>query len=273
MEPQTIVDQPVPLLDGSSSLASGSNTNPVVTDSGATLPTTHVDQAFPPVVVARETLSQSLNTETKTILATYTFEQLGAIAIGIFKQGVSGEIDISPNGILSKNINGDTTFAIDGATGNALFSGTVTAAGFNVIDSSGLISTLNFAASTTSHGVTQTFTTTSYVDLINSSQTFTLPRSALMLITVTLHMFLTESVGNKGDANVTIDIDGVVNNQGLAIIRSGNNFAHTYTLCYPVMLAAGNHTLKLKAKFDGISAGSPVLNVLEHYMTRIQFGN
>ena len=130
MEPQTIIDQPIPLLEGSTTPSTGNNTDPVTADSGASVPTTHIDVAFPPVIVAQETIAQSLNTETKAILAQYTFESLGAIVIGGFSQGVSGEVKISPNGIVAKNVNGDTTFALDGTTGNASFLGIVEATDF-----------------------------------------------------------------------------------------------------------------------------------------------
>lgn len=127
MQPITIVDQSIPLLDGSNLPSSGNNSNPVLSGSVAEVPITQVDQAFPVANVAQETISQSLNTETKRILAEYTFESLGAIRIGGFVQGVSGEINISPDGITAKNVNGDTTFTLNGATGDATFKGTVTA--------------------------------------------------------------------------------------------------------------------------------------------------
>jgi len=127
MEPQTIQDTSFPLLDGSSTDITGTNTNPVLTDSGASVPTKNLDTVFPPAIIAQETIAQSLNTETKAIKGTFIFESLGAIKIGDFSQGVSGEVDISPNGITGKNVNGDITFAIDGTTGDATFLGTLSA--------------------------------------------------------------------------------------------------------------------------------------------------
>lgn len=124
LQPPTIVDQPIPLLDGSQTTATGTDTTATSTES-AVVPTTQVDQAFPQAIIARETISQSLDTETKRIKGAYSFESLGAIKIGEFSQGVSGEVAISPDGIIAKNINGDTTFALDGATGDATFKGTV----------------------------------------------------------------------------------------------------------------------------------------------------
>lgn len=123
MEPQTIKDTEYPLLTGNTLPSTGSNTDPVTTDSGALTPHTMVNQIFPLVPVAVETISQSINTATKSILGEFTFESLGAISIGEYKQGVSGEVRISPNGIVATNINGVTTFTLDGTTGNATFAG------------------------------------------------------------------------------------------------------------------------------------------------------
>lgn len=127
LQPQTIADQPIPLLDGGFTPTIGNATNPVMADSGASSPNVSVDQRFPPARVAQETIAQSLNTETKRILADYSFESLGAISIGEFIQGVSGDIKLSPDGIVAENVNGETTFALDGATGDATFKGEVKA--------------------------------------------------------------------------------------------------------------------------------------------------
>jgi len=91
------------------------------------VPTTQVDKKFPPRNFARETISETLNTRTKKILGEFTFGQVGAIAIGVYENGVSGDIRITPNGITARNINGETTFSIDGTTGDAVFKGTITA--------------------------------------------------------------------------------------------------------------------------------------------------
>jgi len=91
------------------------------------VPTTQVDKKFPPRNFARETISETLNTRTKKILGEFTFGQVGAIAIGVYENGVSGDIRITPNGITARDINGNATFSIDGNTGDAVFKGTVTA--------------------------------------------------------------------------------------------------------------------------------------------------
>lgn len=247
-------------------------------------PTVSSDKPLPVKKIATELLSTALNTRTRNILQEFELQQSGGFRVGNFEEGLSGDIRITPNGITARDIAGITTFAIDGTTGDAIFKGQLRSGtlitgeitlgdGSIILDDMGLKSTTNFLKSTTSHGTTETFTTTSYVDLTGQSQSFSLLRPTLIFISVTLHMYLTESVGNTGDASVAIDIDGVVDNQGLAVIRSGNNYGHTYSLVYPVILNQGNHIVKLKARFDGITAGAPVLNVLESYMTRIHLGS
>lgn len=93
-------------------------------------PSTAVDRKFPEVYIARETISQSLNTQQKRILGNFTFGQVGALQIGEYKDNESGDIKISPAGIVARNQNGETTFALDGQTGDATFKGTISAGSF-----------------------------------------------------------------------------------------------------------------------------------------------
>ena len=68
-----------------------------------------------------------LDTSSKTILDAFTFGVSGALQIGTYSAGVSGDIRISPNGIVGRNKSNVTTFAIDGTTGDATFGGNLTA--------------------------------------------------------------------------------------------------------------------------------------------------
>jgi hypothetical protein len=86
-----------------------------------------VSVKFPVKRIALELLSTVLNTQSKKILGDFTFGEIGAISIGKYENGVSGEVKISPNGIVGKNINGTTTFSIDATTGDAVFTGTIQA--------------------------------------------------------------------------------------------------------------------------------------------------
>ena len=73
-------------------------------------------------------IDDNLNTLTNTILDSFSFGVSGALQIGTYVNGVTGDIRISPNGIVGRNSAGDNTFAIDGTTGNATFAGTLSAA-------------------------------------------------------------------------------------------------------------------------------------------------
>lgn len=83
------------------------------------------DQAFPVKRIAQETVSQSLNTRSRRILAEFQFTEMGAIQIGKYQNGISGDLRISPNGLVARNQAGEITVAIDGTTGDATFKGTL----------------------------------------------------------------------------------------------------------------------------------------------------
>lgn len=93
-------------------------------------PVSEVDKNYPSRIVAHETLSQTLDTRTKKIKGEYSFSKEGAITVGGYVAGESGEISISPDGIVAKNVNGENTVAIDGTTGDATFKGQVKAGSF-----------------------------------------------------------------------------------------------------------------------------------------------
>lgn len=132
--PETIESQTLPGTEVEES-ASTETSNSKVDSNPARSP---VNVRFPIKSVAVETMSSSFNTKTKKILGNFTFGVIGAISIGEYVNGVSGEVKISPNGIMAKNVNGDTTFALDATTGDATFkgiltSGTLISGGGNVV--------------------------------------------------------------------------------------------------------------------------------------------
>jgi len=90
-------------------------------------PQTTKATSFPKKIIAQETIGSALNTKSRKILADFEFTETGAISIGKYTNGVSGDIRISPNGITARDSAGLTTFAIDGDTGNATFKGTIQA--------------------------------------------------------------------------------------------------------------------------------------------------
>ena len=88
---------------------------------------TPTPQRFPEKLIATEVMSTAFNTQSRQILGVFEFAELGAIKIGKYENGVSGEVSITPNGIQAKNVNNELTFTLDGATGNATFKGTLQA--------------------------------------------------------------------------------------------------------------------------------------------------
>lgn len=85
------------------------------------------DQNFNRQKIAHELLGSALNTRSKKILQEFEFAMSGAIQIGKYESGVSGDVKISPSGIVARNKSGLISFALDGDTGDAIFRGTVQA--------------------------------------------------------------------------------------------------------------------------------------------------
>jgi len=67
----------------------------------------------------------AINTAAGTILGEFAFSGSGAIQIGEYVNGVTGDLKLSPSGILARNSAGDTTFSINGNTGVAVLNGLV----------------------------------------------------------------------------------------------------------------------------------------------------
>ena len=82
---------------------------------------------YPQKTIAIETIGATLNTQSRKILGSFSFGKIGAIQVGEYENGVSGDVRISPDGIVARNEDGDTTFSLDGMTGNATFLGTIAA--------------------------------------------------------------------------------------------------------------------------------------------------
>jgi len=126
--PDTIEDQPLTSIAVEDVVTTGSTANKTastgnVVESLSTIPA----RPIPIPVMAKELISDSLNTQSRQILSSYTFGKVGALQIGEYVSGTSGDIRISPDGITGRNSAGVTTFSIDGTTGNATFKGTIVA--------------------------------------------------------------------------------------------------------------------------------------------------
>ena len=126
LQPTTIVDQPIALLNGELSQATGSSSGL----SSETTPDTIPNIRVPQLNIAASVVSDSIDTQSRAIKGIYTFDQMGAIQIGDYVAGSTGQILISPSGFVATNSSGVDTVTIDGTTGNATFRGTVTASDF-----------------------------------------------------------------------------------------------------------------------------------------------
>lgn len=89
------------------------------------LPRKEIQEELPSAIVAGELVSSSFNSQLNQILGSYSFGQLGAIKIGKYSAGVSGDVKISPSGIVARNSANVTTFSLNGDTGDAYFGGTL----------------------------------------------------------------------------------------------------------------------------------------------------
>ena len=118
---EIIQENPFPnetiVLDSQSKSQSGENYSPTISK----------DKPITRKRTAVELLSTALNTRSKRILQEFELQQSGGLKIGDFKEGISGDLRITPNGLTARDIAGLTTFSIDGTTGDAVFAGQVRA--------------------------------------------------------------------------------------------------------------------------------------------------
>ncbi len=147
---------------------------------------------------ADNVISPRLDTKTKQILAAFTFAPTGALRIGDFRAGRSGEVDIDPNGIIAKDINGDTTFALDGEDGSAVFAGQLASGtlltgeivvGNTVIEPAGL----RFSAGSIVGNSLQQTNNQSDTDVAGSSFTITNVADVPVLVQITVFAYLSIS--------------------------------------------------------------------------------
>ena len=119
---EVIEDAPFPQEDGTVSYTDSQSTSGEIYSQKTIKP-----QTMPTKRVAVELIGSMLNTKSKKILGEFQFTKNGAIQVGEYTNGVSGDIRISPNGITARNLSGLTTFSLDGDNGDAVFSGTIQA--------------------------------------------------------------------------------------------------------------------------------------------------
>lgn len=262
-KPTTIEDTPFPnqeeeSFDTSQKTSDGDYSNVTIKS-----------QPVPRLATATEIISTALNTISKKITTAFEFTQKGAIQIGNYLNGTTGDIRISPDGITARDVTGETTFALDGTTGDATFKGEVQAgsiltggvtitddSGTTIIDGSGLVSTNNFTSGTDGYtgagnlsvvgGGTWSAWTDIHPDL---NLDFTLSRSAVVQFYFTggIEFFSNATTaGHLGEARMALDGNQV----GGVIIKSTGLSPNTTargegeTLINISTVGAGSHTLK-----------------------------
>lgn len=120
--PEEIQDNPLP---GQIVAPNFSSSDPGTKD--VPEPSSIKDQTTPSKRVAVDVIGRAINTSSRKILAEFQFTETGALQVGKFTPSVSGDIKISPGGIVARNEAGVTTFVLDGDSGDAYFSGTIQA--------------------------------------------------------------------------------------------------------------------------------------------------
>lgn len=122
LSPEVITEQLFPNLEASLESTSTSDGS-----KGGISTAKTVERKFPKASIARNVISDSIDTQQKRILAEYSFGESGAIAIGRYIDGISGDLRITPDGIVARNKNGVNTITIDGSTGDITIKGTLAA--------------------------------------------------------------------------------------------------------------------------------------------------
>lgn len=245
--PDVIQDQPFPKDVEESQSVSQSTAHQTYS------PRSIKDTAFPQKVIARELIGVSLNTKSRKILAEFEFEEKGALQIGKFVEDKSGDLKISPNGIVARNKDGDTTFALDGETGDAVFKGTIQAEDFVIADENGLVSAVNFNSDSYRSDDTVQISNTFSATVSGSTMSFSLIRPTRILITFfanvksyaidnfrAYHIDVGASIDDSnpfalGGDFARFEIDGLVANMQTCL-----SFAKTY------LFSAGDHTISMK---------------------------
>lgn len=116
--PVVIPDAPLPGQEGDTTSSTNSAGSEVYG------PKTVKDTPMPTKRIAVELLSSALNTKSRKILDQFEFTESGAIQVGKYEQGVSGDIRISPNGVVGRDQAGLVVFALD-ADGNLVLKGSL----------------------------------------------------------------------------------------------------------------------------------------------------
>lgn len=265
---QVIEDNPFPNEEQASQSDSSSSTSQTYT------PKTIKDTPVRKPIIATETIGQALNTKSKKILGDFQFTESGALSIGKYTNGVSGDVKISPNGVVARNSSGNTTFALDGDTGNATFSGTVQAGDVTVMDELGLVSLSNFSSSSSaSGGANQSITSVdpNWTDITGTELKFSLKRSANVLTMNNVSYFAVKDTATS----TTVKIRVVIDDEPRAYpIYNTDVYSMTSSSFTRVgVLGMGDHTLKLQGTLIVVGGGSPSLTIYSYSIYYLILGS
>ena len=199
-------------------------------------------------------IDERFDTDSKTILSDFTFGTSGALQIGTYENGVSGDIRISSNGILGRNKDGDTTFSINGTTGDATFGGTLVAASgtFGTV-TAGILSGVEISGSTITGGTIQTATSGQRVAIASSDNTITFYNSSNTAIT---------QLGGGDDIGTAlrINLDSSTTN---GILISANNTTGGNGFYYTNASNVRSRGLYIKKTSTGANNDYPAIEVEE----------
>lgn len=271
--PEIVAENPFPNEEGISNFASSARSSSGEIYSS---PTTQI-KPFPKKKIAYELLSTALDTKSKRITQPFEFSPSGALQIGTFEEGISGDLRLSPNGLVARDLAGLTTFAIDGTSGDATFRGSVRANDFVVSDENGLISLASFLSDEiTQSGGTFTTSSATMVDFTNMTLTTpSLSRDTKVQIIASMVIYGSPASGSgdyKGHSEVQVQITKpgsntetssslVVHTQSLVGgEKVGGDTSYTFNEIFE--LPAGETTIKLQAR--AANDGSP-----NNYQTNI----
>lgn len=260
--PATIQDNPFPGETETTPSSSTSSTSQTYT------PKTINDNSVPKPIIAQETIGQALNTKSKKILGEFTLSESGAISIGKYTNGISGDIRVTPNGIVARDLSGNTTFALDGDNGSATFKGTVQANDFVVADENGLVSLNAFSVQTSTITSGQTTTANaleldSWGDISGAAITLTPTRTTYYLVGFSMNV--KNSASEDGDlAFIRFLLDSSV--VGPQLLEAGNWVTgsvgyQTVSTTFIISVEKGNHIIKAQW---GTSGGGTTSNFSDY---------
>lgn len=276
--PETITETPFPLQEGDAVPA----LSPVVSGSGdarTTAPPTVKTKQFPQHLIAHETISQAINTKSRRILKDFELVDSGALRVGKFQSGVSGEMAITPAGLTALNKAGIRTLAIDAETGDVVIIGEFQGGSINInnqfeVDSEGnaIARSLALVESdfTNAAGTgTNDISATSYTDISNTSRTLVIARPTIVLYFADVHAQIIQSPSAAGDwaasgivrwqrvkqdNGVTTQIGSCIfQGERVGTIERGARLRTTAPLHYMEVLQAGTYTINCVAKLESTS--------------------